>query len=56
MKKINGSWDLIVSNQNKDKGNVTIEYEVQDKASIIQVSEATATPTSLNITFSLGGI
>ena len=53
IKKMDGEWDLSVANKNMKKSDLTAEYTMQDSASIIQVSEATANPTSLNLTFSL---
>ncbi|MGE7184496.1 DUF4179 domain-containing protein [Peribacillus sp. NPDC006672] len=53
-KKIDGNWELSVAN--KEKPNVTGQYAMQDQASVIQVSNAHANPTSLNLTFSLDGI
>ena len=54
-KKIDGNWGLSVANKNKEKSNVIIQYAMQDKSSVIQVSKANANPTSLNLTFSLDG-
>ncbi|MES1047294.1 DUF4179 domain-containing protein [Heyndrickxia oleronia] len=56
IKKIDGHWKLSVSNMNKEKSNLTVQYTMLDKASTIQVSAANANPTSLNLTFSLEGV
>lgn len=56
LKKIDGNWELPVANKSDGKSNLIVQYTMQDSASIIQVSEANANPTSLNITFSLNGI
>ncbi|RHW32144.1 DUF4179 domain-containing protein [Neobacillus notoginsengisoli] len=56
LKKIDGNWDLTVANKDKQKSDMVIEYVPQDQASIIQVSKASANPTSLNLTFSVEGI
>jgi len=51
--KINGKWDLTVANQDKSKPMKIIEYAMDDPASIIQVTSAKASPTSLNLIFSV---
>lgn len=56
IKKIDGEWALLVNNQTREKENSTIQYVMQDGASIIQVFAANASPTSFNLTFSLDGI
>lgn len=56
MKKIDGNWELPVTNYNKEKLDSSVQYTMQDADSIIQVSKATANPTSLNLLFSLDGI
>ncbi|WP_456272509.1 DUF4179 domain-containing protein [Bacillus sp. AK031] len=54
IQKVDGIWNLSVNN--KEKSDVIEKYVMLDEASIIQVSEASASPTSLNLTFSLDGI
>ncbi|MEH7239081.1 DUF4179 domain-containing protein [Bacillus sp. JJ1562] len=56
LKKIDGNWKLSVTNNNKEKINSIIEYAMQDQSSVIQVSKAHASPTSLNLSFSVDGI
>lgn len=51
--KIDGKWDLSVTNQDKSKPLPMIEYAMDDPSSIIQVSSAKASPTSLNVIFSV---
>lgn len=51
--KIDGKWDLAVANQDKSKPVTIIEYAMDDPTSIIQVSSAKASPTSLNLIFSV---
>ncbi|MGD6968292.1 DUF4179 domain-containing protein [Rossellomorea vietnamensis] len=53
-KKVDGTWNLSVIN--KEKADLINEYVMKDEASVIQVSKASASPTSLNLTFSLDGI
>ena len=55
-KKIDGDWNLSVTNKNKEKPDTIIQYVMLDQSSAIQVSKANANPTSLNLTFSLDGI
>ncbi|MBU8878997.1 DUF4179 domain-containing protein [Bacillus sp. FJAT-29790] len=52
-KKIDGKWDLPVANQDISKSISIIEYAMDDPLSVIQVSSAKASPTSLNLTFSV---
>ncbi|MEK5070139.1 DUF4179 domain-containing protein [Sporosarcina sp. FSL K6-1508] len=56
LKKIDGKWDLAVANQDKSKPMTIIEYVTDDPSSIIQVSSAKASPTSLNLIFSVDGL
>ncbi|WP_167578625.1 DUF4179 domain-containing protein [Jeotgalibacillus proteolyticus] len=52
--KIDGTWNLSV--HNKEKSNRTATFTMQNESSVIQVSNATANPTSLNVSFAVGGI
>lgn len=54
MKEIDGNWELPMTNN--EKSNITVQYEMLDSGSNIQVSEANANPTSLHVTFSVDGI
>jgi hypothetical protein len=56
LKKIDGKWDLSVANQDRNKPMTIIEYAMDDPSSVIQVSSATASPTSLNLIFSVNEI
>lgn len=56
LNKIDGNWDLAVANQDKGKPMTIIEYAMNDSSSIIQVSSAKASPTSLNLIFSVDEI
>ncbi|MGM9949059.1 MAG: DUF4179 domain-containing protein [Lysinibacillus sp.] len=55
LEKIDGKWHLPIDNKSAEGGSV-IEYVMNDSASIIQVSTAKATPTSMNVVFSLDGV
>lgn len=54
--KIDGKWDLAVANQDNSKLLPIIEYAMDDPSSIIQFSSAKASPTSLNLIFSVDEI
>ncbi|MFJ7935937.1 DUF4179 domain-containing protein [Sporosarcina sp. NPDC096371] len=54
--KIEGKWDLSVANQDISNPMPIIEYDIDDPSSIIQVSSAKASPTSLNLIFSVDEI
>ncbi|KAA0965755.1 DUF4179 domain-containing protein [Sporosarcina sp. ANT_H38] len=56
LKKIDGKWDLAIMNQDMGKPMTIIEYTMDDPSSIIQVSSAKASPTSLNLIFSVDEI
>ncbi|WP_338780243.1 DUF4179 domain-containing protein [Metabacillus sp. FJAT-52054] len=56
LKKINGSWDLQVTEKNKETSGKTVQYVMKDAVSNILVSKAEANPTSLNLIFSLNKV
>lgn len=56
LKKIDGKWDLAIVNQDNTKPMTIIEYAMDDPSSIIQVSSAKASPTSLNLILSVDEI
>lgn len=53
LQEINGEWNLPITNKNDYK---TIEYVMDDKASLIQVIDAKANPTSTSLTFTVDGV
>lgn len=55
LKKIDGAWNLALLNNKKEKIDF-IEYTMGNQSSAIQVSSAKASPTALNITFSVNGL
>lgn len=54
LKKINGHWNLSLSNNKK--AEEMIQYKIKNVSSAIQVLKARSTPTALNIVLSLKGI
>lgn len=55
LEKIDGKWHLPIDNKLVEKGLV-IDYVMIDEASPLHVSTAKATPTSMNVVFSVDGI
>ena len=56
LQKIDGKWDLPVSNQEMNKPIIMYEYVTNDSSSLIQVTSARANPTSFNLKFTVNQV
>ncbi|WP_242219766.1 DUF4179 domain-containing protein [Bacillus cereus group sp. BfR-BA-01380] len=56
LKKIDGIWNLPISDKKKEGVRSTVEYRSAETTSNIQIVSAKANPTSLNLTFSVNEV
>lgn len=56
LKKVDGKWDLPLSNKKNEKVDSTIEYVMVNQPSALHVTSAKASATSLNVTFAVDGL